>query len=147
MAIKGEILILSVYDTTDTAYRPVACLTSNALNQTRGIIESQTKCDPGVTTKTPGTLNYTLTGDGEYIDTTSSGAPARASHDYLKENFMDTGDTLTWRLATGLTDNAFYYGTGVFTDLSLTGDSGDAVSTFSFTIDGDGAIVTTDPNI
>jgi len=142
MAINGDTLILSVYD--GAAYRPVACLTSNALNQTRNIIESQTKCDPGETIKTAGTKNYTVTGEGEYIDTTSAGGfTTRASHDYLKTIF-EGQDTVTWRLATGLTDNPNYYGTGIISDLSLTAPANDT-TTFSVTIEGSGAIVTVDP--
>lgn len=145
--IKGEGLILFVYDENGSAYRPVACLTSNSLNQTRNIIESQTKCEPGVTTKTAGTANYTITAEGEYIDTTSDGgAVTKASHDYLMATFMNTGDLFTWKMGTGLADTTDYYGTAVMTDLSLTADTGDAVTTFSVTLDGSGAIVTVDPN-
>ena len=53
--IKGDSLILYVWDSS--AYRPIACLTSNSIAQTRNIIESQTKCDPGVIKKTSGSLS------------------------------------------------------------------------------------------
>jgi len=54
--IKGEILLLYVYDSGGSIYRPVACLTSNSLSQTRNVIEAQTKCDPGVTIKQSGVM-------------------------------------------------------------------------------------------
>tara|TARA_R110002051_G_scaffold308116_1_gene379509 strand:- start:12424 stop:12873 length:450 start_codon:yes stop_codon:yes gene_type:complete len=142
--IKGDALILSIYDEDNTAYRPVACLTSNSLNRTVNIIESQTKCAPGEIEKTKGTQTYSLSADGEYQDSTSvGGSTATASHDYLMEA-MDN-DAITWRMSTGLADTPFYYGTAIISDLSLTGDAGDAVSTFSTTFEGSGLIVTTDP--
>ena len=141
--IKGENLILYVYD--DTIYRPIACLTSNSLSETQEIIESQTKCNPGVVIKTPGTYSYELSADGEYIDTTSAtGEITKASHDYLHSIF---GTLVTWKLSTGLTDTAFYYGTALLND--LTGDfaSGNDLATFSASLSGSGAIVTVDPTI
>jgi len=141
--IKGELLILSVWDSS--IYRPIACLTSNNLSETQNIIESQTKCDPGVVTKTPGSYSYELSAEGEYIDTTSAtGAVTLASHDYLHEVF---GTEVTWRLATGLTDKPFYYGTAIINDLSGDFASGDDLATFSATLTGSGLIVETDPNV
>ena len=141
--IKGELLILSIWDST--IYRPIACLTSNNLSETQNIIESQTKCDPGVITKTAGTYSYELSAEGEYIDTTSAtGAITLASHDYLHEVF---GTTVTWRLATGLTDKPFYYGNAILNDLSGDFASGDDLATFSASLAGSGAIVEVDPNI
>lgn len=139
--IKGENLILYIHD--DTIYRPIACLTSNSLSQTLNIIESQTKCDPGVVIKDAGTMSYEISAEGQYIDTTSSGAQiTKASHDYLHTVM---GTTVTWKMATGLTDTAAYYGTAVVGDLSLDAPAGDEIATFSCTLAGSGAIVTTDP--
>ena len=64
--IQGEDLILYLWDGS-AAYEPVACLTSNSIEMTRGIIESQTKCDPGVTIKNPGIMSYSIPFEGEYI--------------------------------------------------------------------------------
>ena len=141
--IKGELLILSVWDSL--IYRPIACLTSNSLSETQSIIESQTKCDPGVIIKTPGTYSYELSAEGEYIDTTSVGAEiTSASHDYLHSVF---GTTVTWRLATGLTDTAFYYGTAIIADLSGDFAAGDELATFSASLSGSGSIVEVDPEL
>jgi len=141
--IKGELLILSVWDSS--IYRPIACLTSNSISETQNIIESQTKCDPGVITKIAGSYTYELSAEGEYIDTTSAGAQiTSASHDYLHEIF---GTTVTWRLATGLTDKPFYYGTAILNDLSADFGSGDDLATFSASLMGSGVIVETDPNV
>ncbi len=141
--IKGEGLILYVHD--GSIYRPIACLTSNSLSQSKNIIESQTKCDPGVVIKDPGSVNYELSFEGRYIDTTSVGAEiTKASHDYLLSVFSNTSN-VNWKMDTGLTDTDAYYGEGVFGDLSLDAAAGDELASFSGTISGSGAIVTTDP--
>jgi len=144
-AIKGENGILYIYATT---WKPIACLTSNSLNTTVGVIESQTKCDPGVVKKQAGTFSYTIDAEGEYIDTTSVGGDtAKVSHDALLA--LQMAKTLvTWKLDTDVTDatSIKYYGDAYITDLSDTAGSGDEVTTFSATLDGDGAIVLVDPN-
>jgi hypothetical protein len=144
--IKGELLILYVYD--GAAYRPIACLTSNSLSQTRAVIEAQTKCEPGVTEKSSGAMAYSLACEGLYIDTTSAtGEQTKASHDYLKEAFMDTGVNFTWKMDTGLADNPAYFGTALLTALDLTLPSGDEFANFTGTLDGSGAIVLVDPEL
>ena len=141
--IKGENLILYIYD--DAIYRPVACLTSNSLSQTLSVVESQTKCDPGVTIKDAGAMSYEISAEGQYIDTTSAAAEiTKASHDYL-HTIM--GTTVTWKMDTGLVDNAAYYGSAVVGDLSLDAGAGDELATFSCTLNGSGAIVLVDPTV
>ena len=140
--IKGEVGILYVHD--GTIYRPVACLTSNSLSSTVSVIESQTKCYPGVTKKQAGISSYTIDAEGEYIDTTSVGGEAtKASHDYLLTKQL-AKLPITWKLYTGVT-GAIYYGSAILSDLSLDQGAGDEISTFSVTLDGDGAIATVDP--
>lgn len=142
--IKGEVAILYIYDTS--AYKPIACLTSNSLSSTLGVIETQTKCDPGETIKGAGSFAYTIDAEGNYIDTTSAGGDtAKASHDKLLALQQAKAD-VTWKLDNGLGAGAAYYGTGVISDLSADFPAGDEFATFSLTIDGSGAIVTTDPN-
>lgn len=143
-AIKGDVNILYIHD--GSAYRPIACLTSNALSSTVEVLETQTKCAPGVTTKDAGNFSYSLSIEGEYIDTTSTGGETtKASHDYLFVQ-QQAKTKVTWKMATGLTDTAAYYGTALITDLSIDSPAGDK-STFSGTLDGDGAIVTVDPTL
>jgi predicted secreted protein len=140
--IKGEVGILYVHDGAD--YRPVACLTSNSLSTAVSVIESNTKCNPGVTKKQAGMFSYTLEAEGEYIDTTSVGGDdTKASHDYLFELQL-AKDLITWKLVTGVT-GATYYGSALISDLSLEQGAGDELSTFSLTLDGDGEVSTTDP--
>jgi len=141
--IKGDALILSVHD--GSTYRPIACLTSNSLSQTRAVIESQTKCEVGTIQRDPGSISYELTFEGQYIDTTSVGAEiTKASHDRLKIE-IETGLIDTWKLDTGLADTVAYYGTAVLSDLSLDAPAGDEFATFSGTLSGSGLIVTVDP--
>jgi len=141
--IKGEVLVLSIWDSS--IYRPIACLTSNNLSETQNIIESQTKCDPGVVTKMAGSYSYELSAEGEYIDTTSAtGEITLASHDYLHSVF---GTTVTWQLSTGLADKPYYWGTAILNDLSGDFAAGDDLATFSASLSGSGAIVEVDPNI
>jgi predicted secreted protein len=145
MSIKGENGILYIWDSP--AYKPVACLTSNGLNTTLSMIESTTKCYPGVIQKTPGTFSYSLDAEGEYIDTTTDGGDdAKTSHDalfFLQQN----KNLVTWKLDTNVdnNDSVKYYGYAYITDLSATFGSGDEVTTFSLTLDGNGEILTYDP--
>lgn len=141
MGIKGEIGILYVWD---GAYKPIACLTSNSLSTAVSVIESNTKCFPGVTKKQAGISSYTLEAEGEYIDTTSVGGDtAKASHDTLLE-LQDLKELVTWKLVTGVT-GATYYGEALLSDLSLEQGAGDELSTFSVTLDGSGSITKVDP--
>ena len=143
LPIKGEVGILYIHD--GTMYRPVACLTKNSLKNTVGIIESKTKCNPGVTIKQAGIQNYTIDADGEYIDTTSVGGDTtKASHDYLLP-IQQARQQITWKLDTGVT-GVIYYGSAIITDLALDQGAGDEISTFTLTLNGSGDILTTDPN-
>ncbi|CAB4153537.1 hypothetical protein UFOVP638_6 [uncultured Caudovirales phage] len=140
--IKGEVGILYVAE--GASYKPVACLTSNSLSTAVSVIESNTKCNPGITKKQPGMFSYTLEAEGEYIDTTSEGGDtAKMSHDYLLQIQL-AKEIITWKLVTGVA-GATYYGTGLISDLSLDMGSGDDLSTFSLTLDGDGEISSIDP--
>ena len=93
-------------------HKPVACLTSNSLNTAVSIIESRTKCDPGVVKKTAGVFSYTIDAEGEYIDTTSVGGDnTKDSHDALLV-LQQAKQLITWKLDTNITDagSIKYYG-------------------------------------
>ena len=142
--IKGEGLILYIYDTT---WKPIGCLTSNSLSRTKSIIEAVTKCDPGETIRQGGTKSYEISFDANYIDTTSAtGDATKLSHDALMAIF-DATTVQQWKMDSGLTDAPAYYGDGIMTSLDMTAGSGDEFTTFSGAISGSGAIVTVDPNI
>lgn len=140
--IKGENLILYIHD--GALYRPVACLTSNSLNTELAVIESQTKCAPGLVEKQAGAFSYTLEADAQLIDTTSVGGDdTKASHDYLL-GVQQAKTNVNWKMDSGTT-SLTYFGSGLITSLGLEAPAGDEFATFSLTIDGSGAIVTTDP--
>lgn len=142
--IKGELGLLYIYD--GTIYRPLACLTSSSFSPNVSIIESMTKCNPGVVTKTAGMFTYTLEAEGEYIDTTSVGGDTtKASHDYLFTKLV-AKLPVNWKLDTGVT-GVTYYGEAIITDLPLEQGAGDELSTFSITMEGSGNVVLTDPMI
>ena len=141
--IAGEDIILYVW--ISPAYLPIACLTSNSFNRAKTIIETTTKCDPGVVIRASGTRSYEIPFEGIYIDTTSAtGDDTKASHDALMALF-DTDDLQTWRMDTGLADTPFYYGSGIFNQLDFTAGSGDEFANFSGNISGSGDPVTADP--
>lgn len=144
--IKGDYGILYIYDTVGEAWKPVACLTSNSLNTTVEVIERQTKCAPGVIEKSSGSFNYSLSIEGEYIDTTTAGGDdTKKSHDRLLE-LQEAKELVNWKLDTDIQDNdaVEYYGLALITDLTLDQAVGEN-STFSGTLDGSGAIARVDP--
>lgn len=141
--IHGKDSIIYVYD--GAAYRPIACLTSQSIATALSVIESNTKCDPGNTTRETDQFSYDISADGEYIDTTSVGGETTlASHDWLLVKQMAKAKVI-WKLDTALADTT-YYGTAILSDLNADFPS-DALATFSATLSGDGAIVTVDPTV
>lgn len=145
MAIKGENGILYIW--VGTAYKPIACLTSTSLSTTVSVIESNTKCYPGITKKYAGTFNGSISLEGEYIDTTTvNGDTAKQSHDALFV-MQKNKETRNWKLDTNVTDasSVKYYGNALISDLSADFGSGDDLATFSATLDIDGEISTIDP--
>jgi hypothetical protein len=147
MAIKGENGVLFLGDLHTGSWLPVGCLTSTNLSTTVSTIESTTKCFPGVTKKTAGTFNGSLSLEGEYIDTTSVGGDdTKVSHDKLL-SLQQSKIKVRWKLDTNIlnANSIKYYGEAFISDLSADFGSGDDLSTFSATLDIDGAFLLTDP--
>lgn len=141
--IKGEAEILYIYD--GAAYAPVACLTSNELSESRNVIESQTKCDPGVIIKKPGTYSYEISLEGEYIKPEAS----KESWEELNALIRSaTGSIVEWKIETTWADASTNaeYGTAIFTELSKSAPAGDELITFSGSLSGSGTITATNPN-
>jgi Phage major tail protein 2. len=140
--IKGEDLILYVHD--GTLYRPVVCLNSNSMNIERAVIESQTKCAPGVVERQAGMLSYTIEADAIAVDTTAiTGDDTKASHDYFFD-IINAGENVNWKMDSGSGDLK-YYGNGILTTLDFEAPAGDEFANFTISIQGSGAIVKTDP--
>lgn len=141
--IKGDAEILYIYD--GSAYVPVVCLTSSSLSETRNVIESQTKCDPGLVTKTAGSYSYEISFEGEYIKPEAS----KESWVELRDLIRSVTDSVVeWRITTTYADATTEddYGTAILTDLSKDAPAGDELITFSGSLSGSGAISQTDPN-
>jgi predicted secreted protein len=141
MSIKGEVIILNIWD--GAAYEPLACLTSNSLSETVNIIESQTKCNPGVIIKQGGSKTFEFSAEGESIDTTSvGGETAKASHDKLRSYL---GVLKSVKMSTGLADTTAYFGDVVISDLETTAEAADALVTFSVTLSGSNLLLEAEP--
>ena len=145
--IKGEAGILFIYDTVTSAYKPTACLTSTSLSSTVSMIESNTKCLPGFTEKDYGIASFSISIDGQYIDTTTVGGDtAKMSHDSLF--LLQLAKTkVNFKLDTNVNNatSVKYFGKAIISDLPLDMGSGDDLTTFSATFDVDGNIFLTDP--
>lgn len=140
--IHGKLGILSIWDSS--AYEPIACVTSSSLATSLSVIESNTKCDPGVTVRNADQFSYDVSVDGELLDTTSVGGDAtKQSWDALLALQM-AKTNVQWKYDVGLADDIFY-GTAIISDLNLD-QPADANSTFSCTLSGSGVIVLVDPN-
>lgn len=139
--IKGDAIILYIYKGAD--YLPIGCLTSNSLQITRNIIETQTKCDPSVIIKAAGTTTSEISFEATYIKT----EPTKADYDACLE-FVNSveGLPVQWKMTSGQDDDSAYYGTGIFSDLSLDAAAGDEFATYSGTISNSGLVLTVDPN-
>ncbi|WP_407535416.1 phage tail tube protein [Elizabethkingia miricola] len=143
----GKDIILYVHD--GTAYRPVACLTSNGLNVTQEMRDLPvTKCSPDKK-KAKGALSYEIPFEGQFIDTTSvGGSTAKASYDFLLKHIKEAKDTeaLTfWKQTTsnGATVVDTSYGKGSITSLQLTAPA-EGEATFQGTLQGEGWVSKTD---
>ena len=148
--IPGDAGILYVYDTAGGAWLPVGCLTSYTLNTTAAEKTRQTKCNPGVTEKAYGVLDYNISMDGLYVNTTGTNPDTTiGSHDYLLALQLAKTE-VDWRIDTdaapaGADEGVQYFGKAIISDLSLTQGSGDEDSNFSATFGGTGEISSIDP--
>ena len=140
--IKGDAIILSVWNGVD-AYEPIGCLTSNSLNVSRTVIETQTKCDPSVMIKQAGTTTSEVSFEATYIKTDTGKTDFDACLNFINSIGDSTQD---WKMTTDQDTPTAYYGTGVFSDLTLDASAGDEFATYSGTIQNSGLISETDPN-
>ena len=142
--VKGDTVLFNIYDSGTAGYEPVICLTSNSLSETKNIIESQTKCDPGQIVKTPGSYTYEISLEGEY------GVAPGDEYDWESVRNLLVNDTLIEWSIEGLSTGGSltYYGSGYLSEVSLDAPAGDEIVTFSATLMGDGktAITSVNPN-
>lgn len=140
---EGDVFVTSIYDTTATAYQPIGCSESDTLSETLEIDSFQTKCEAGVIKKDPGASDYEITGEGRFIDENVD--TGRQSYAKLS-GYLRNKTRILWRQSTGVAATPFEYGYGYVSACEKTGESGTKI-TYSYTISGDSAIVTTDPEV
>ena len=141
--IKGDAVILSIWNGVD-AYEPIGCLTSNEINITRNIIESQTKCSPDVIIKQAGSSSSEISFEATYIKTEAGKTDFDALLGFIN---VVGGTTQDWKMTSDQLTPVAYYGTGIFSDLTLSASAGDEFATYSGTLSNSGLIVTVDPNV
>ena len=141
--IKGDVIILYIWNGVDV-YEPIGCLTSNSLSVTRNIIETQTKCDPSVIIKAAGTTSSEISFEATYIKTDAGKTDYDACLGFI--NSID-GQPVTWKMTTGQDSPQAYFGSGIFSDLSMDASAGDEFATYSGTISNSGLVLTVDPNL
>jgi len=138
--IKGDDVILSIWDDVSSAYEPIGCLTSNEISFSRNVIEAQTKCDAGQVIRDGGSVSYELSFEGVDIEIENGKMEYNSLLFYISNTNMEK---LTWRLSTSITP-AFRFGTAVLSELTQTSGTDENV-TFSGTLMGSGLITTVDP--
>ena len=136
--VKGHEGLLSVYDTTTSAYLPIVCLTSTSLSRATETIEKVNYCTQGDTVTTVSSITRELSIDGEIM----TDLTAEASYADLIDIIESKGKR-TWRLEGR--DEAPQYFTGSLTSLSDTFGAGED-ATFSGSLSIDEALASVDPN-
>ena len=109
----------------------------------RNVIETQTKCDPGLVLREPGSTSSEVTFEAIYIKTESGLTDFDALLNFIN---VANGTKQDWKMSSDQTSPVAYYGTGVLSDLELTASAGDEFATYSGTIQNNGLITTVDPN-
>lgn len=145
--IKGSAGVLSIWDADETIplYEPVACVTSFTITTDTTVLETNNSCAPNTTTREPDKRSFTVSVDGDYLDTTSvTGDTAKIGHDYLLSKQLSNTKVYV-KLETGLADTT-YYGYVIISSLNLDMAQTD-FGKFSATFTGDGDVLTVDPNI
>ena len=137
--VKGHEGLLSVYDTTASAYLPIVCLTSTSLSRATETIEKVNYCTQGETIVSVNSVTRELSIEGE-IMTELTGEASYA--DLI--DIIESKEKKTFRLEGR--DAAPQYFTGSLTSLSDSFAAGED-ATFSGSLSIDQALATLDPNI
>lgn len=141
---KGFKGILSVWDATAEAYKPLACLTSTSHALSGTTVEKVNMCTDGKTITKLQSINETVDFEGEVIDTT--GDEARVSLADLKALMREQaadGEADDFRLERDF--DGFIYFPGQLLSLSDT-YSADADATFTGQLGIQGDVTEVDPH-
>ena len=141
--IKGDAVILSIWDSSASEYKPIGCLTSNSLSFTRNVIETQTKCDPGQIIRAAGSASSEVSFEANYIKTDNTKTDFEALIGFIN---VANGTTQDWKMSTDQITPVAYFGTAILADLEISAAAGDEFATYSGTLQNSGLIVTVDPN-
>ena len=141
--IKGDAVILSIWDSSASEYKPIGCLTQNSLSFTRNVIEAQTKCDPGLIKRSAGSTSSEIPFEAIYIKTDTTKTNFDAMLGFIN---VAAGTTQDWKMLSDQITPVAYYGTAVLSDLEISAAAGDEFATYSGTLQNSGLILTVDPN-
>lgn len=143
--VKGNDVIVSFYDTTAAAWKPVGCETSHTFTETQEITTSEgNKCSP-TPQKALGAYDYTLSIDAEMVASDDPDFSDKSSYEFMRglaKTQRDDNEPIQWALLGG---NEDVYGTAYISELSRDGSFGED-ATFSISLDGIGETEDTDPN-
>ena len=136
--VKGHEGLLSVYDTTASAYLPIVCLTSTSLSRATETIEKVNYCTQGETIVSVNSVTRELSIEGEIMTDVIAEASYKDLIDIIESKLKKT-----FRLEGR--DAAPQYFTGSLTSLSDSFAAGED-ATFSGSLSIDEALATLDPN-
>lgn len=143
--VNGTEGVVSFYDDTADAWKPIGCETSHTLEENQDIDTADgNKCEP-TPPKSQGDYSYTLSIDAQLISTDHEDYSDKANYEWLRDLFKtsrDEKEPVEWRLSD---KNGDEYGEAYITSLSKTGTHGE-VATFSVSLEGVGEISETDPH-
>lgn len=137
--VNSTEFILSIYQDSTSAYKPIGCLNSTGFAFSNNVIETETKCEPGIIRRRAGSTSIEIPFEGTYIEVE---ADKFNFADFFNIINDDSVDNITFKMDT---DNTTFYGSGVISDFELTAPEGVSDVTFSGTIQLDGLLTTTDP--
>lgn len=139
--------ILSVWDATAEAYKPLACLTSTSHSMSGNTVEKVNMCTEGKTITTLQSITETVDFEGEVIDTTDiGGQSARASLADIKALMRaQVADKKTDDFKLSRDFDGDLYFPGQFLSISDT-YSADADATFSGQMGIQGEVTEVDPH-
>lgn len=124
----------------ESAYVPIACITSRNETNTTNVTEKTNVCTEGKTVRKANSVTRTVTVQGEIVDT-GSYHDLKAAQDSLEEQIF--------RIYKGEGELNPMYFKGIITEVSADWDASTegSAATFSMTVDINGDYLDTDPSL
>lgn len=143
--IKGSSGTMSVWIESESAYKPVVCLTDSSHDLTINTLDVVNMCTNGQTISMPDNISETVSINGQIVDTTAvGGVSPGVTADELKQMARDqvqSGVGNVFRLSRGTT--GYIYFTGVLSNVS--DNYAEGIATFSASLTIQGAPSSVDP--